>query len=549
MQREATQRNGWQAWGLVLLLALVCPAKAQEWTYRVRPGDTLWDVAGEYLTPSVPWQRLQEHNRVADPYQLAPGSTLRIPVRWLHRQPARAKVVAVRGDAEAQATAGRAAPVTAGMSLGSGAVVKTSPEATLSLQFADGSRLLLLGDSELLLERLTRLGRSGIADTRLRLRRGRIGNDVRHLRGPAANFIVDTPSASSAVRGTRFRVEADATGTQTEVLEGRVAVSAGAKSALVRRGYGAVVAPDQPGVTPVALLAAPDLSGLVPAPQVTRAPLTWPAVAGARQYRVQISEHVRFDSLQVDTLVDTPGYALPPLEEGRYHVRVRAIDVRGLEGRDAVAQLQVDGLLQAPYSIAPVAASVVRTPDVALSWTQAPGAAAYDYEVAGATGFAQPIAHARVEDATSAALPQLPPGDYTWRIRSVDRAGRTGPFGDPIAFTLRPLAEVTSIDGSAAEAGDRRHVTFRWPAGQPGQRYRFQMSRTPDFREVTVDETVSEAEITLPRLRSGTWYLRAQTIDADGFEGPFPRPQVVEVPCRLCKIGAGAGALLILLTL
>lgn len=549
MQREATQRNGWQAWGLVLLLALVCPAKAQEWTYRVRPGDTLWDVAGEYLTPSVPWQRLQEHNRVADPYQLAPGSTLRIPVRWLHRQPARAKVVAVRGDAEAQATAGRAAPVTAGMSLGSGAVVKTSPEATLSLQFADGSRLLLLGDSELLLERLTRLGRSGIADTRLRLRRGRIGNDVRHLRGPAANFIVDTPSASSAVRGTRFRVEADATGTQTEVLEGRVAVSAGAKSALVRRGYGAVVAPDQPGVTPVALLAAPDLSGLVPAPQVTRAPLTWPAVAGARQYRIQISEHVRFDSLQVDTLVDTPGYALPPLEEGRYHVRVRAIDVRGLEGRDAVAQLQVDGLLQAPYSIAPVAASVVRTPDVALSWTQAPGAAAYDYEVAGATGFAQPIAHARVEDATSAALPQLPPGDYTWRIRSVDRAGRTGPFGDAVAFTLRPLAEVTSIDGSAAEAGDRRHVTFRWPAGQPGQRYRFQMSRTPDFREVTVDETVSEAEITLPRLRSGTWYLRAQTIDADGFEGPFPRPQVVEVPCRLCKIGAGAGALLILLTL
>lgn len=549
MQREATQRNGWQAWGLVFLLALVCPAKAQEWTYRVRPGDTLWDVAGEYLTPSVPWQRLQEHNRVADPYQLAPGSTLRIPVRWLHRQPARAKVVAVRGDAEAQATAGRAAPVTAGMSLGSGAVVKTSPEATLSLQFADGSRLLLLGDSELLLERLTRLGRSGIADTRLRLRRGRIGNDVRHLRGPAANFIVDTPSASSAVRGTRFRVEADATGTQTEVLEGRVAVSAGAKSALVRRGYGAVVAPDQPGVTPVALLAAPDLSGLVPAPQVTRAPLTWPAVAGARQYRIQISEHVRFDSLQVDTLVDTPGYALPPLEEGRYHVRVRAIDVRGLEGRDAVAQLQVDGLLQAPYSIAPVAASVVRTPDVALSWTQAPGAAAYDYEVAGATGFAQPIAHARVEDATSAALPQLPPGDYTWRIRSVDRAGRTGPFGDAVAFTLRPLAEVTSIDGSAAEAGDRRHVTFRWPAGQPGQRYRFQMSRTPDFREVTVDETVSEAEITLPRLRSGTWYLRAQTIDADGFEGPFPRPQVVEVPCRLCKIGAGAGALLILLTL
>lgn len=549
MQREAIRWAGWRGWGLLFLLALVCPAKAQDWSYRVRPGDTLWDVAGEYLAPSVPWQRLQEHNRVANPYQLAPGSTLRIPVQWLHRQPARARVIAVRGEARAQRQAGQATPVTAGMSLGSGAVVTTSPEATLSLQFADGSRLLLLGDSELLLERLTRLGRSGIADTRLRLQRGRIGNDVRHLRGPAANFIVDTPSASSAVRGTRFRVEAHATGTHTEVLEGRVAVSAGARSALIQRGYGTAVALDQRAVTPVALLPAPDLSGLLPPPQVTRAPLAWRAVPGARQYRVQISEHPRFDSLQVDAQVDTPGYTLPPLEEGRYHVRVRAIDARGLEGRDAVAQLQVDGLLPPPYSISPVAAGVVREADVALSWTRAPGAVAYDYEVAGAAGFAQPVAQARVKDGTSVALPSLPPGDYTWRIRSVDRAGRTGPFGDAIAFTLRPLAEVTAIDGSAAEAGDTRQVTFRWPAGQPGQRYRFQMSRTADFSALAVDQTVDEAEITLPRLRSGTWYLRAQTIDIDGFEGPFPRPQVVEVPCRLCRIGAGAGALLILLAL
>jgi len=75
------------------------------------------------------------------------------------------------------------------------------------------------------------------------------------------------------------------------------------------------------------------------------------------------------------------------------------------------------------------------------------------------------------------------------------------------------------------------------------------MSRTPDFGAPHVDEIVDRAEITLPRLRSGTWYLRAQTIDVDGFQGPFPAPQTVEVPCRWCKVGAGAGALLILLAL
>ena len=172
----------------------------------------------------------------------------------------------------------------------------------------------------------------------------------------------------------------------------------------------------------------------------------------------------------------------------------------------------------------------------------------YDYEIAGATGFTEPVARARVDDTASIRLPDpLPPGDYAWRIRSVDASDKTGPFGDSLAFTVRPLAEVTTIDTAAAT--DTHGVTFRWQAGQPGQRYRFQMSRTPDFRKLEVDMRVDQAEVTLPRLRSGTWYLRAQTIDVDGFEGPFPAPQQVEVPCRWCRIGAGAGALLILLAL
>ena len=552
MRGRASRGKGWLGWcGLAMLVLASWSVHAQEWAYRVRPGDTLWDVTGAYLKPSIPWQRLQAHNRIANPYQLPPGSTLRIPLEWLHDQPATAKVVALQGAAVARTAAGRDAPVTAGMSLGSGARVTTSPEASLSLQFADGSRLLLLGGSELLLDRLTRFGRSGMADTRLRLQRGRIGNDVRHLRGPAANFIVDTPSASSAVRGTQFRVEARDDTTHTEVLEGRVAVSAPRqRGAVLRRGFGAVVAQGQAAVTPVALLPAPDLSRLAPLSQRARADLAWPAVPGAQRYRIQASAQRSFDSLRVDAESDAPRYTLPVLGAGHYFVRVRAISSAGLEGHDAVASLQIDDQPAAPYSIAPAAGGVIRTPGVDLAWTQAPGAAAYDYELAGPSGFDQPVAQARIERTTQARLPDpLPSGDYAWRIRSVDGNGKAGPFGDSVAFTVRPLAEITDIDRAAAEPGSTRDVTFRWPAGQPGQRYRFQMSRTPDFSAPQVDELVAEAEITLPRLRSGTWYLRAQTIDVDGFEGPFPPAQVVEVPCRWCRIGAGAGALLILLAL
>lgn len=539
---------GWR-WGLLFLLAAAASVQAQEWAYRVRPGDTLWDVAGAHLKPSIPWQRLQDHNRIANPYQLAPGSTLQIPLAWLDRQPARARVVAVRGNATSRSAAGRDAPVTAGMSLGSGAVLKTSPDASLSLEFADGSRLLLLGDSELLLDRLTRFGRSGMADTRLRLQRGRIGNEVRRLRGPAANFVVDTPSASSAVRGTQFRVEAREGRTHTEVLEGRVAVNArNQRGALLRHGFGAVVVPGQAAIAAVALLPAPDLSRIAPLTQSPRPELAWPQVPGAHGYRVQVGEHRRFDSVRVDMEVEAPRVQLPVLDAGHYAIRVRAIGKDGLEGRDAVTALQVDDQPAPPYSIAPAAGSVVRTPDVVLRWTRAPGAVAYDYEIAGAAGFARPVARARVQDTASIGLPDpLPPGDYAWRIRSIDASGKAGPFGDPLAFTVRPLAEVNAIDTAAPT--DTREVTFRWQAGQPGQRYRFQMSRTPDFRKTEVDMLVDRAEATLPRLRGGTWYLRAQTIDVDGFEGPVPAPQQIDVPCRWCRIGAGAGALLILLSL
>ena len=549
MQMPPIKGRAWWRWSLVWLLAASSAVQAQDWAYRVRPGDTLWDVAGAHLKPSIPWQRLQEHNRIANPYQLAPGSTLQIPLARLDRQPARAKVVAIRGNATSRSAAGRDAPVTAGMSLGSGAVLKTSPDASLSLEFADGSRLLLLGDSDLLLDRLTRFGRSGMADTRLRLQRGRIGNEVRRLRGPAANFVVDTPSASSAVRGTQFRVEARQGSTHTEVLEGRVAVNArNQRGTLLRHGFGAVVVPGQAAIAPVALLPAPDLSRIAPLTQSVRPELAWPEVAGAHRYRVQVSDHQRFDSVRVDMEVEAPRARLPALDAGAYVIRVRAIDKDGLEGRDAVTALRVDDQPAPPYSIAPAAGGVVRTPEVVLRWTQAPAAVAYDYEVAGAAGFAQPVAHGRVDDTASVRLPEpLPPGDYAWRIRSVDASDKTGPFGDSLAFTVRPLAEVTTIDTAAAT--DTHGVTFRWQAGQPGQRYRFQMSRTPDFRKLEVDMRVDQAEVTLPRLRSGTWYLRAQTIDVDGFEGPFPAPQQVEVPCRWCRIGAGAGALLILLAL
>jgi len=535
---------------ILLLLLMGAPiAYAEDWSYRVRPGDTIWDLASEYLKPGIPWQRLQVHNRIANPYQVPPGSTIRFPVAWLHLQPANARVVAVRGEATVSGNAKTEATVAEGMELGIGSLLRTARHATLTLQFADGTRLLLQGGSELRLDRMSRYGKSGMVDTRLRLQRGRITNSVTPARGASPSFIVDTPSASSAVRGTRFRVSAEEVRTQTEVIEGSVAVSADSRSSntLVERGYGTLVAAGQTApIRAVPLLPPPDLSGVPAISNAARTELQWPPLDRAHRYRVQASDTATFDTLLADMETSDARASLPLPADGQYYVRVRGIDAQGLEGRDASARFTLEILPEPPFVLEPAADSTVRKAQPDFHWADVADAAGYRFELADNAAFENPVVSAG-ERSTSLRLPRaLPAGDYYWRVASDASDGQQGRFSDPVRFALRPLPEVGEINN---ESSDSRSVTFRWRAGEAGQRYRFQLSRSPDFKDPRVDELVDQPQITLPKLRAGTWYLRAQAIGSDGYEGPFPPAQRVEVPCGLCKAIAGGSMLWILLSL
>lgn len=129
---------------LCALLLLPTVAAAQDWNYRVRPGDTLWDLGGVYLKPSVRWQQLQQHNRIDNPYQLPPGQLLRFPISWLRIEPAPARVLSVRGKVELSGADGRATrAILAGEQLHIGDTIETEGDSSVTLEFADASRLQL----------------------------------------------------------------------------------------------------------------------------------------------------------------------------------------------------------------------------------------------------------------------------------------------------------------------------------------------------------------------------------------------------------------------
>ncbi|KAF1710350.1 peptidoglycan-binding protein LysM [Pseudoxanthomonas kalamensis DSM 18571] len=546
-------RSRWQWWlGVLLVLSgIATPLSAQDWNYRVRPGDTLWDLSGEYLKPGIGWRQLQSHNDIANPYHLPPGLILHIPLSWLLAQPANARVVAVHGEATVQTPdQDSAVPARQGAELGVGTMIRTAADASLTLEFADGSRLLLEGGSELRLDRLSRYGKHGImADTRVRLQRGGVSNEIKPARGAAPNFIVDTPSSSSAVRGTHFRMRAEPELSHTEVTEGGVEVDSGTHAALVPHGFGVRVATGQDGpVEPVRLLPAPDLSSVPGTLHRARARLQWPAVEGASGYRVQVSAQPGFDSLAADAQSARPQIELPALADGDYHLLARAIDGNGLEGMDARLSFRLEALPEPPFVLAPADDATVRGTHPDFRWTQSEHADSYLLEVGDTPDFEQALARAETAAAEVQLADPLPPGRYYWRIASRDDQGHQGEFGQTQAFELRPVATTGEIETSPADGNDDR-VTFQWQAGEPGQRYRFQLSRKSDFSRLKVDEIVEEPRITLPKPGPGTWYLRASVIDSDGYEGPFQPAQSIKNPCRLCELGTGALVLLLVMAL
>lgn len=327
---------------LVLAFLSACAASAADWVYRVRPNDNIWDLSSRYLKPDVSWQRLQSYNGIADPHHLPPGMILRVPIEWLRVQPADAHVVAVAGNAQVELL-GQASrePVAAGMMLGYGAKLSTGNNASLTLQFADGSRVLMQSDSELVLDHMSAYGATGMVDTRMRLQHGHVSATVTPMTGVGAHFSVETPGAVSSVRGTHFRVAADAGQSQTEVLTGGVDVAGDDAHVLVPKQYGVALADGSKPGPPQPLLDAPVVQ--CPAQPINRWPyaVTWAPIKDATSYRMQMASNDKFEALLLDRLDASPAMDLPDVPDGDYTVRVRGIDRQKLEGMDGTCVLRI----------------------------------------------------------------------------------------------------------------------------------------------------------------------------------------------------------------
>jgi hypothetical protein len=507
--------------------------------YETREGDTLITLGERLLARPQDWRRVAELNRIEAPRRIPVGTRLRFPVSLLKHVPRDGTVLAAVGEASLQSPDGTPRSIRQGDALPRGSVVRTASNGYVTVKLADGSVLRIQADTEARLDTSRQYQQAGFFASVWEVVRGRVEALVTHMTGGEPRFQVKTPQAVLGVRGTEFRVDADATRGQTrgETLTGAVAVQGGRGETLVRAGFGTVTAT---GMAPAAarpLPVTPDVAGLPALQERILVRFQLPSVPQAVAYRGQVAEDEQFQLVRGEVTSSTPQLRFADLPDGDYVLRARAIDAQGLESPDAIHRFKLKARPEAPIAATPAPDSKWRTASVPLAWAAHPKAWRYRVQVATAADFQSPLLDR--DDLTETALDvPLPPGDYHWRVATTAAGADRGPWGDPQRFSVRPQPAALPPPQITDDT-----LAFQMQ-GEPGQTFELQLGRDTDFQPLVAAQHSGDARIVLPKPKEGgLLHVRYRAIDPDGFVGPWTAPQELRLPaCVRSGTGECLGA-------
>lgn len=381
--------------------------------YQVVAGDTLIALAGRYMEQPSDYLVVQQLNGVADPRRLQPGTVLQIPVRLLRGVPVAARVAAFRGQVTIGAR-GRGQSVRVGSTVEEGAVITTGPNAFVTVELADGSRISLPSQSRVRVERLRRLRLTGEVHRVFSLEDGRSSSVVTPAPDAGHSFVITTPVTVSAVRGTEFRVAYDPAEDRAalSVVEGRVADRAVSEAAetVVPATFGRS-SDTSGGGPPEPLLPAPRLLDPDQEQSEPQVRFAVTPVEGASAYRAQLATDPEFVDVFAEQRAPTPTFVFPGLENGHYFVRFTALDPGGLEGLPAA--YAVNRWLNALELLPPEPTEA----ELGFSWRASGGGEAiYRFQLSAAPDMSSPLVD--VDDLAEPRfrLARPPDGVYYWRV-------------------------------------------------------------------------------------------------------------------------------------
>ena len=507
-----------------LELAPPIPERSGDWTYTVRPGDSLDGISNRLLGDSHGQDDLVRYNNISTHQPLMPGETLKVPLNWLDRSPKPARATSVTGTVFVYPhleTERRHLRV--GDRLNVGDEVRTTNGQAI-IRLADGSVLQVERQSRLTFDRLTQYGRSGMADTRMNLERGRINTEVEPFEHRGSRFEIETPSAVAAVRGTQFSVESRPGGTLLEVREGEVWFGDGEDQKAVHAGYSAYQGAN--GAQSLAPLdAAPEIR--IDDTRINSMPMDirWEGAPESGRYRVRLFDRDTGQWL-ISKEVQKSRISLDQLNNGEYRLKVASIGERNRHSEVSTLDFVVNRQAHPAELTAPANQATVDAGRPAFRWKRQDDNEEARIEVARTDAFEEIVAASDWDRMETAQLNQpLESGQYHWRVvtRKGDASTATS---ETRRFTMAgQLAGTRIISANSIE----NQVNLYWNQVDEAEGYRLQLARDENFNDIVEDVTVEQTETRLQLEPGQRYHVRVKGLATDPMTSDWGEPYEISV--------------------
>lgn len=504
-------------------------AQAEDWIYTTVSGDSLWNLSERHLDRVTRYAQLKKINGIKTPKRMKPGTQIRIPMQWIKSNSVPAEILTVQGNAELlQADGNVKQTLPPGTLIHLGDRLKSGPDSSVAVKFADKSILTLHSDSVIRFDHLTAHGVTGMVDSRLHLLEGRMDTRVIPAKGPGSRFEIKTPSAISAVRGTEYRasVATESQNSNIEVLKGKVLVSGAQKNKLIKAGFGTQIEKDKAPIPPRKLLDSPIFNNIDKIVRSINLLVSWKPIEGALQYRVEVATNKDFNTILWQQFSQHIRAALPDVPDGQYFIRVRGVDKFGIEGKSAVQSIVLDARPQAPLQLKPTEGHVMRGKAPKLQWTASSEADKYQLEIASDITFKQH--HLNLTDVkTTQFIPSnlLAIGKYYWRLTSIASNGEIGPVGATRSYEIKPIPDKVEPE---METSDDGKFVASWDSGTAEQTYQIQLADDPAFKNIEFEKNIDKSQFSFDPVSGQIRYLRIRAIESDGYQGPWGATQRVD---------------------
>lgn len=416
--------------------AVDAPAAA-DFRYQIKAGDSLAKLANELLDSPARWNEVAHYNQLPNANLVQPNQVLHIPLAWLKNYPAQARIEAVTGDVKLN---GKAAHV--GDFVAEGDKLETASAASARISLPDRSSLSMLEKTQLHTKQMEQKKQGDFFNAVFRLITGRIDAIKQKYPEGQAPLRIQAKAATIGVRGTHFRMGQEGVNTLAEVENGLVSFGdeAKAKPIALAAGQGSVSdGIHAPVVIP--LLAAPNFPALPEHFAPAAIAFVMPVVTGVTGYRGEVAQDENFNQLLAPISAQGNQVQLATLPDGTYWLRLRAVDVHGLQGLEAKQAIVVKTPAvvvppppPADFPIIVPSKPITSGAQMLTGWRDVSGYQ-YELQVAASADFAPPL-QSVLRKEPYWAFKTVAAGNYWLRMRLVTSDKRMGKWCEPVAFSV-----------------------------------------------------------------------------------------------------------------